>query len=220
MRRTHYFNRDGDEVSASRALRDGVLQNGYSVRVPTIFRDGAPRQQFGDARAFWDRNKDTLVCTDVRRIGGVEGSKPGFRVLDNDYGRADKASALREHEQFLRDAWQGNRDAEVEEEDADGDRTECPDCAGSGYDQNGKTCRRCQGTGEVPDADNGDEEAERVADAVRRRRRPPDDDDDGRPPFGSQDRRTVDQIAHDHRMRMEGIYQDHAQWLSEQWKTK
>ena len=38
MRRTRYFNRDGDEVSASRALRDGVLQNGYSIRVPTISR--------------------------------------------------------------------------------------------------------------------------------------------------------------------------------------
>jgi hypothetical protein len=34
------------------------------------------------------------------------------------------------------------------------------------------------------------------------------------------DRRTVEQIAHDHRQNVEVILRDHAQWLSEQWRSK
>jgi hypothetical protein len=218
MRRTRYFNRDGDEVSAREALHGSTLRDGFSIRVPTLFRDAA-RQQFGDARAFWDRNRASLLVTDVRRIGGTEGNRPGFRVLDNDLGRSAKDAALRQYERFLNDAYKSAspRDAEVEEEDDDGGRKECPQCEGSGFDANGERCRRCQGSGEIPD--DGDDEAEAVSDAKRRRRPPDDDDDDDdRPPFGSQDRRSVDQIAANHRRNMARVYDSYARELSEAWK--
>jgi hypothetical protein len=228
MPRTRYFSRDGRELSAVQALdAKGIVRSGVITRVPMTMADGArpglhyPRQHFTvtDARQYWDRNRDTLLVTDARGIGGTEGNKPGFRVLDNDLGRSAKDAALRDHERYLNDAFKNplGRDAEsVEEEDADGERQECPACSGSGYDADGERCRRCQGTGEVPDDD--DEEAEAVADAKRRRRRPEPDDDDDDPPFGSQDGRSVDQIAHEHRRNMAKIYDAYARELSEAWK--
>jgi len=223
MRRTRYFNRDGEECSPQQALPGGVLQHGYSIRVPTLFRDAASRQQF-DARAFWDRAKDTLLVGDSRGLGGTEGCKPGFRVADSPINKRAIADAHTAYTNDLENAWRnppagfGNRDAAaVEEEDDDGGRKECPSCDGNGYDENGKQCRRCQGSGEIPD-DDADEEAEAVSDAKRRRRRPPEDDDDGRPPFGSQDRRTVDEISARHRVNMARIYDSYARELSEAWK--
>ena len=62
---------------------------------------------------------------------------------------------------------------------------------------------------EEPDEDD-DDDADEEAEAVS---------DDDAPPFGAGDRRTVDQIAHEHRIRTDRLLADHARWLSEQWKT-
>ena len=87
MRPAQYFDRrTGRELSATEALRDGVLRDGVSLRVHMNARDSA--------RAFWDAHRDSLLVTDARAIGGTEGNKPGFRVFDSDVGRADSSEHL------------------------------------------------------------------------------------------------------------------------------
>ena len=165
MRRTHYFNRDGDEVSASRALRDGVLQNGYSVRVPTIFRDAASR--FTDARSYWDRNKDALLVTDARGIGGTEGNRPGFRVLDAPINRQAVHDARARYLSDLQSAYK-NPSTGFGEQGAIGQRAgdlctlngqagrlrmvngmlQCvPDRADAAPDEGRRECPDCEGAG-------------------------------------------------------------------------
>jgi hypothetical protein len=143
--RHRYFDSQGNEVSAAEATRAGVLKSGYAIRVPTQFRDAAPRQRFTDARQYWDHAKGTLVVTDAARLGGTAGNRPGFRVLDNDLGRGAKERALADAEAYLTGAW---RDADA--------RRECPTCEGSG-EVDGETCERCQGTGELDDGDDDDD---------------------------------------------------------------
>ena len=109
MRPAQYFDRrTGRELSATEALRDGVLRDGVSLRVHMNARDSA--------RAFWDAHRDSLLVIDARAIGGTEGNKPGFRVFDSDVGRADREAAYREHEEFLRDAWKSKPRRDPEEE--------------------------------------------------------------------------------------------------------
>lgn len=70
-KRAHYFDRYGREVAEHEAMRNGTLRDGFSMRVPTVFRDS----RFADARQLWDSGQ--LVVTDARAIGGVEGCRPG-----------------------------------------------------------------------------------------------------------------------------------------------
>jgi hypothetical protein len=99
QRRVRYFNADGVEVSEQVATRNGILRDQFSLRVPTVFRDS----HFRDARELWDA--DNLRVTDARAIGGVEGCKPGFRVLDNDLGRQAIADARAAYIFDLENAW-------------------------------------------------------------------------------------------------------------------
>jgi hypothetical protein len=168
MTRHRYFDARGDEVDAAVATRGGVLLSGFSLRVPVQLRDGVPRQRFADARSYWDANRDSLLVCDPARLGGAEGCRPGFRILDNGLGRAAKESALADAEAYLTGAWC----------DADAGRRECPTCAGEG-EVDGQTCERCQGTGELDDGDDdndidvaSDHAADRAltADALQHRR--------------------------------------------------
>jgi hypothetical protein len=94
---------DGRECTADEALdARGVLRHGYGQRVPTHLRDS----RFSDgARSFWDANRDSLLVVDSRRIGGTEGSKPGFRIFDNDLGRQAKLDAYQQYEAELTSAY-------------------------------------------------------------------------------------------------------------------
>jgi hypothetical protein len=86
-----------DPQAARQAAEDATF-------VPPQLRDSAPRQQFADARQFWDANRDGLLVVDAARLGGTAGNRPGFRVLDNDLGRAQRQAALADAERFLNDA--------------------------------------------------------------------------------------------------------------------
>jgi hypothetical protein len=80
MRTAQYFSRDGRPLSAAEALdRNGAIRDGVIARVRMT--DSA-RQRFTDARSYWDANKDALRVTDMWALGGGEGCRPGFRVLD------------------------------------------------------------------------------------------------------------------------------------------
>ena len=186
------------------------------------------------ARSFWDAHRDSLLVVDARRIGGTEGNKPGYRVLDSDAGRAEREAAYREHEAFLRDSWRnpppdaafgsfdrkikkynarGQEEGWFETEEGDsasvGDakkkedppvtgRSRCPECDGRGV-VHGKTCQGCGGDGWVDDDENNE-----------------DDDDNGE--TAASDRRTVDQIAHDHVAAMERLYAARNREISEAWR--
>jgi hypothetical protein len=69
MQRTaRYFDtKSGRELTKHEALSGGMLRDGVSVRTPMLARDS---MRFGDARSYWDRNKDALLVTDARGIGG------------------------------------------------------------------------------------------------------------------------------------------------------
>jgi hypothetical protein len=119
-RNAQFFDRSGRRISEAEAHDErGIIRDGVISRVPMTMADAAgprlhfPRQHqhFTDAREFWDHAKDSLLVVDARRVGGVEGNRPGFRLLDNDFGRAAKDSAYREHERYLNDAWKGSEPA-------------------------------------------------------------------------------------------------------------
>jgi hypothetical protein len=105
MPRIQYFDRSGRELSRREALAaDGrTMRDGVSMRVP--FRDAAHRGTVGDARSFWDANRDSLLVVDARRIGGVEGNRPGYRVFDDDRGRQAIADARAEYIFDLENSW-------------------------------------------------------------------------------------------------------------------
>jgi hypothetical protein len=171
-RNAQFFDRSGRRISEAAAHDErGIMKDGVRMRVQ--FRDAMNarygRSQRFTARSFWDAERDSLLVTDARALGGTEGNKPGFRILGNDFGRAAKISALREAERFLNDAWKGSE----------------PTPTGAGDD---------------------DKEVDPASDA------------DDRSPLGAGDRRTVDRIAHEHRLRMDRLHAEHSQWLSEQWK--
>jgi RecJ-like exonuclease len=80
-------------------------------------------------------------------------------------------------------------DAAGDDQEDDIDEISCPTCDGSGEIAGGATCPACGGEGVVP--------------AIRATRN---------------DKRSITQIARDHKAHMDQIYQDHARSLSEAWR--
>lgn len=105
MPHIQYFDRTGRALSKREAFEaDGkTMRDGVHCRVPAHLADHAPR--FSDGRSFWDAHRDSLLVVDARRIGGSEGNKPGYRVLDNNLGRQAIADAYQQYEDELTSAW-------------------------------------------------------------------------------------------------------------------
>jgi hypothetical protein len=215
QQRVRYFDANGVEVSEQTATRHGVLQSGYALRVPTTLRDHAPR--FSDARSFWDQHRDTLCVVDSRRIGGTEGNKPGYRVLDHDFGRAEREAAYRDFEAYLNDSWR------QPVRDAFGSIPYTGAAEGGQCTVDGRPGRLVK---------EGNALVCRPISAEKPRRDPEEDDDDDEDdddmPQGeleqmtraTSDRRVldVDTISANHQQRMQQLYDAHARELSEAWK--
>jgi hypothetical protein len=104
MQAPAYFDRQGNPLHEKDA-RDsrGILKDGVRVRVPMQMRDSANR--FTDGRSFWDAHRDSLQVTDIRALGGTEGNKPGFRILDSAANRQAINDAYRQYNDDLTNAW-------------------------------------------------------------------------------------------------------------------
>jgi hypothetical protein len=170
--RHRYFDSQGREVSAERATRAGVLQPGFTIRVPSYLRDHA-RQQFADARSYWDSNKDTLLVTDAARLGGTAGNRPGFRVLDAPLNRQAVRDARAAYIRDLETAYEspqtgfgvhGMRGSQVGDvctingapgrlRSVNGELQCVPDRADARTVDGRRECPDCQGSGELDGED-------------------------------------------------------------------
>jgi hypothetical protein len=193
---------DRREVPASEALdARGVLKHGYGQRVPHSMRDAAPR--FSDARSFWDAHRDGLLVVDARRIGGTEGNKPGYRVLDNDLGRAERAAAYAEVDAYRRDAWRNLGDAKKKEDPPPvTGRSRCPECDGRGV-VHGKYCQGCGGDGWVDDDENNE-----------------NNEDDNGETTSDRRMRDVQAVSAAHQQNMAKLYQQIADDVSQRWRER
>jgi hypothetical protein len=124
MSKTRYFDSSGSEIDAAHALDcHGALRNGCSMRVPTTMRDAA-RQAL--PRITDGRTDDPMAL-----------HRPGFRIpVVND--RRAVRDAYAKYETGLVNAYRVS----------DGE-AQCPDCDGSGEDDDGETCATCHGRGTV-----------------------------------------------------------------------
>jgi hypothetical protein len=165
--------------------RNGLLKNGRSFRVRTTMMDAMPR----DLR---EHSRRPLITDDAGR-GGLALNRPGFRVmLDDAAGAHAKEVAYRRADAEMVEAWRNLPT------DAANSRV-CPECDGSGLDENSEDdCPFCGGTGVV------DDDYESKADDVASRR--------------GNDSRSVNQIVRDHQANMARIYADHDCKLSESWR--
>jgi hypothetical protein len=105
---TQYFDRRGRKLDPADALQDNMLRDGVTVRVPLHLADAARSavrplritDARSDAREYWDAERDALLVTDGR--GDDPGlNRPGFRVLDNDFGGTAKWAAYADYETRL-----------------------------------------------------------------------------------------------------------------------
>jgi hypothetical protein len=152
-----FFDRSGTEVSADDALeRNGTfLRSGFSVRIPMRFHDAASSgegspctrdswpgvlRRGADGELFCDIGctVDGLQITDGRTDDKMSLHRPGFCVpIVHD--RRAVHDAYQRYETGLVNAYRVN-DGEVQ----------CPDCDGSGRDENSAACETCGGDGTVP----------------------------------------------------------------------
>jgi hypothetical protein len=112
----HSYHREGREISEHEALdHNGMLRDGVAVRVRMTMRDAAAhrpgfrpartmQQPRVDAAQYWRDNKNCLVVHDGS--GNALGlHKPGFRMLDNDFGATAKAAAYHAYQSDVERAY-------------------------------------------------------------------------------------------------------------------
>jgi hypothetical protein len=166
---------------------------------------------------FWDQHRAELLIVDPRRVGGESGPRPGFRVSDSPINRQETADAYAAYRRDLESAWrQPVRDA----------FGSYPYTAAA----EGNQCTVDGRPGRLVKEGNALVCRPISADAAKPRRDPEEDDDDEDDddmPQGeleqmtsATDRRSVDQMSHDHQQRMSKIYAEHSLWLANQYKSK
>jgi hypothetical protein len=121
----------GSEIGAAHALdRNGVLRDGFTMRVPMRFRDAGPR---GVPLKSQDAKPQFTDGSNI--VDPAAGLKPGWRMPTVQ----DRSHV---HDAYAADAaYQRNR-----YKCGDGERL-CDDCGGEGYVQDGNVCDTCRGEG-------------------------------------------------------------------------
>jgi hypothetical protein len=185
MSKQRYY-RNGVQIDDAEAFdARGVLRTGVSVRVSMTARDSDELQR-GVAR-------HSARVTDAQGNSGLALRRPGFRfLLDDAAGAHVKAAAYQRADAEMVNAWRNPPTNAASS-------SVCPECDGSGVDENGEDyCPACGGTGalDAGSESNTDEAASR----------------------GGSDSRSVNQIVRDHQANMARIYDDHDRKLSETWR--
>jgi hypothetical protein len=126
----------GSEIGAARAFdRDGVLRDGFTMRVPMRFRDAGTgshdaKPQFTDGHNIVDP---------------AAGLKPGYRMpVVQDRTKVHDAYAKADRQ--MRNRYKCGDQENI-----------CEDCDGEGYDEDGDVCDTCNGTGVMPEVEAEDE---------------------------------------------------------------
>jgi hypothetical protein len=123
MKHRYFDSTTGREVDEHFACDRGVLRSGFSMRIPTMFRDAAKP-----------------LITDGHGDGGLALRRPGFRIPVNDDRRQVVADAYTRADKRASHQWKcADREAL------------CSDCDGEGVDDEGNQCTTCGGDGVVPD---------------------------------------------------------------------
>ena len=220
MKHRYFDTRTGDEVEENVATRDGVLKNSYSMRIPTMFRDAATGSTRGDQpgdlctidgwpgrlrmvsgklQCVSSKSQDASpLITDGYGDSGLALQRPGYRLrTDSDGARQrladayDRAERVQNHSYKLHDG-----------------ESLCPDCSGLGEDADGFPCETCHGSGVMPAVED---------DKGKDKRGTPKHFGSGN---HSTDRRTLDQMTHDHQTNMAKLRAQHDFELSQQWRGK
>ena len=218
MKHRYFDTRTGDEVEENVATRDGVLKNSYSMRIPTMFRDaatGSPRRPArrplhdrrlagrlrmvsGKLQCVSSKSQDASpLITDGYGDSGLALQRPGYRLRTDDGARQRLADAYDRAERVQNYSYKLH----------DGE-SHCPDCTGLGEDDDGFPCETCHGSGVMPAVED---------DKGKDKRGTPKRFGSGN---HSTDRRTLDQMTHDHRTNMAKLRAQHDFELSQQWRGK
>jgi hypothetical protein len=115
MSKPKYY-RDGIEIDAARALdRNGVLRDGFTMRVPLTMRDSlSPLQRSVADSTARDNNR----ITDGRSDDPTALNRPGFRIRTNDI-RQKVMDAYQDYEDALVNAYR------CDDEERDGSEDFC-----------------------------------------------------------------------------------------------
>ena len=86
-----YVNRQGQFISEDEALEDGVLKDGFTIRVPMMLADSGPSRSIQDAeRAFADSAEGQAVIARARMVHEL--TRPGVAFADADATAAVRAA--------------------------------------------------------------------------------------------------------------------------------
>jgi hypothetical protein len=161
---TQYFDRRGRKLDPADALQDNMLRDGVTVRVPLHLADAARSavrplritDARSDAREYWDAERDALLVTDGHGDDLFGLHRPGFRVLDNDFGGTAKRDAYADYNRWTCVAYK-TPPTPTAADARSALSTPCPDCGGAGANANGDDCPYCGGRGFVPNSNNNED---------------------------------------------------------------
>jgi hypothetical protein len=173
---------------------DKILKDGESLRVSMTMRDSLSPLQRSVADAT---SRVTNRITDGRTDDPLALNRPGFRVPVVNDRRA------------VRDAYQ-HYETSVTNAYRVGDGTQCPECFGSGEDEDGE-CSACEGTGIMPERSSGTSKGGK---GFGSRNEGGYDNDEPDP--ASDSRQAMDQ----HRQTMDRLYRERDAELANAWRGR
>jgi hypothetical protein len=127
LHKQRYFDHHGREVAEHEAMRAGVLRDGFSLRVPTVFRDS----RFRDGKQLWASGQPAVTDGDAT---GSSGNRPGWRVAASPINRQALYDARASYIHDLENSWRNPLFGRAAPRDLDEDQDE---------DENMRASDRC-----------------------------------------------------------------------------